>query len=348
MSAGPDDSRSAGASAPAAATFELERFAWGAPDRLELAGRFSGLSAPPPGAPVLVVRGPERTQRLPAVPETREDDADGRGSGRWHAAFAWVEAPAAFDAAALELGEDMVIELPDPRPRRRAFRHEVLPIRRVGGDGAPVAPAPGDGAERLRLQADLLTAREEARELQQALQRATEGLVRAHEDLEATRTEHAADAERFRDGLATVRDTAEEAVAAERAAAEQARAERAELEAALVEARAGVEAAVAAGRADAERALAEERTAAQAAIEAERQAAAAALDAERRTASETLESERRAAAEVAAGAQAELVTLRERVAAIGPAREDSAAAHQEAERLLRRLTALRDGLGAGE
>src|SRR5215203_3952105 len=45
---------------PAAANrerFELERFGWGAPDRLELSGTFVGLRETDPGPPVLVLWG---------------------------------------------------------------------------------------------------------------------------------------------------------------------------------------------------------------------------------------------------------------------------------------------------
>ena len=48
-------------------TFELKRFVWATPDRLEIDGRFVGLGDGPTGDAVLVLRGPERTHRLPAV-----------------------------------------------------------------------------------------------------------------------------------------------------------------------------------------------------------------------------------------------------------------------------------------
>src|ERR671931_1403071 len=48
-------------------SFELTRFAWAAPDRLDVSGVFVGLDGKPAGAPTLVVRGGDREQRLPAV-----------------------------------------------------------------------------------------------------------------------------------------------------------------------------------------------------------------------------------------------------------------------------------------
>src|SRR5918997_6959386 len=95
-----------------AVTFALERFTWAAPDRLELAGTFDGLDAAPTGAPVLVLAGPSGTYRLTAAPG---DVSGAPVSGEpWFAAFVWHEAPAAFDAAMLELGDDLAVDLPAP------------------------------------------------------------------------------------------------------------------------------------------------------------------------------------------------------------------------------------------
>ena len=110
MSGGPNGSRAGGVPAVAGATFELDRFTWAAPDRLELSGRFTGIGDAP-GDAVLVVRGLDWVQRLPAVPDTEPPDT----SGRWRAAFAWLEAPAAFDGATHELGGELSVELPAPR-----------------------------------------------------------------------------------------------------------------------------------------------------------------------------------------------------------------------------------------
>jgi hypothetical protein len=351
-------------------TFELDRFAWAAPDRLELAGRFAGVDDPP-GDAVLVVRGLDWVQRLPSVPDGEPPDE----TGRWRASFAWLEAPAAFDGATLELGDELAVELPAPRSRRRAFHHEILEVRRQDGaaavtpepevddapappevddapappevDDAPAppevddAPAPPeapepestlpDAAVRLRLQADLLAAHEEARQFKAALERANDELTRARADLESARSAQDADAERFREGLASVRAAAEETLTAERLSVEQA---RADARTAIGEAEAGAERRVADAQAAAEDARAT----------AERQAA------EREAAlSQLAEAEQRAAEgeERAAAAERELGELRERVAAIDPAREEAAAARTEAERLLEHLTAMRDRLGAG-
>jgi hypothetical protein len=105
------------------ATFELERFAWAAPDRLELSGAFTGLPDVSAAAPVLVIVGDDRVHRLPTVPgSVAGPPEDGR---RWRAAFAWHGPPIAFDVAELQLGSDLVIELPGPAPRRARFRRGV-------------------------------------------------------------------------------------------------------------------------------------------------------------------------------------------------------------------------------
>lgn len=203
-------SHTATTSAPAyGRRFELQRFAWGAPDRLELAGTFNGLDAPPADLPVLVLRGAERTHRLLAA----ADDVSGapENGQPWRAAFVWQEAPAAFEAAVLQLGGELAVDLPEPGADDAEPGIVELPIR--------LRP----GTDRLRLEAELLTAGEELREAQSALHRTEEELRRARADLEAEREGRAADAVRFREGLAHVRKSAEEALAAEQRTGDQLR-----------------------------------------------------------------------------------------------------------------------------
>jgi hypothetical protein len=213
-------------------TFDLERFEWAAPDRLELAGTFSGLDDGAAAAPTLVLHGAERTHRLPAV------EADGSGPPEdgepWAATFAWQDAPEAFDTAELELSEDVSIELPEPRAGQRPFGGQRLQVRQAAEPEAEESSQNGNGngngppppaAERLRLQSELVAAQEEARELRAALERAEAELGRAREDLQAERDRQSGDAERFREGLASVQASAEEALAAEQHSADQLRAE---------------------------------------------------------------------------------------------------------------------------
>ena len=107
-----------GTMASEGATFELERFEWGAPDRLELSGRFIGLRGVSADAPMLVVVGDDRVHRLPAVSgSVAGPPEEGR---RWQAAFAWHGPPVAFDVAELQLGSDLVVEL-SARPEASAL-----------------------------------------------------------------------------------------------------------------------------------------------------------------------------------------------------------------------------------
>src|SRR5215211_7933171 len=93
-------------------TFVVERFGWGAPDRLEVAGTFSGLATETAGGAVLTVVGEDGSHRLPAIGDGHGDaPADG---APWAAEFAWLEAPVAFDRARLELGTSLAVELPAP------------------------------------------------------------------------------------------------------------------------------------------------------------------------------------------------------------------------------------------
>src|SRR5919108_1981639 len=201
-------------------TFSLERFAWGAPDRLEVAGTFAGMDEAPADAPELVVHGRERVHRLRAVPDRVSGPPE---EGRlWSAEFAWQEPPEAFDGAELQFGSELVVQLPAVDDLDATAELAV----RTSEPGRP------GGAERLRLEAELLAAQEEARELRAAVERLREELARAREDLKGEHERHAVDAERFREGLARVQRSAETAIKEAQdtiqerdAALEQARAE---------------------------------------------------------------------------------------------------------------------------
>src|SRR5215213_2882743 len=175
------------------ATFQLDRFEWAAPDRLEIAGSFAGIE-PPSAAPTLVVGGADGRRRLTATPVESPV-----GGEQWTAAFLWQEPPVPFEEVELELGDGLSVVLPAPG----------------SGDAAlAIRGAARPAAETLRLQAALLAAQEEAREASAAHAQVLQELARVREDLEAERSAHAADAERFKQGLTQVRDAGEEALAA--------------------------------------------------------------------------------------------------------------------------------------
>jgi hypothetical protein len=302
-------------------TFELERFEWAAPDRLQLAGTFDGLSGTETDAPTLVVQGAERRHRLAVADGQWTPPEDGR---KWIATFAWGEAPEAFDAAELQLGPDLAVELPEPHPGQRPFGGRQLKARQARAeDGAAEHNGAGGAVERLHLQSALVAAQEEAHERQVAAEVAEEELNRARQDLEAERRRHAADAERFRDSLASVRASAEEVVAAEQAVAEDLRTQLNAHDAELTELRGELEAAVAA------------RAEAEADAEALREGLAAMKESESRNEELTAELE-------LARVQAQEARTRREGAhgALGEARDEVA-------RLLERLSAVRDSLGDG-
>jgi hypothetical protein len=209
--------------------FELERFEWQTPDRLEVAGRFHGLQEPPAHEPVLVISGGGAAHRLNAVPEMAP--APPEEGKAWRAQFVWDEAPVGVEAAALEMGPDLVVDLPPPGAKTTLLRPDYLDVRHTQqeDDAMPADPtaepetepqattASGD----IALQADLLAAEQEAQELRSALTRAQAELERARSDIEAERSGRAADAERFREGLAQVRASAEQALAGAQADADQ-------------------------------------------------------------------------------------------------------------------------------
>jgi hypothetical protein len=212
-------------------TFELKRFVWGAPDRLEVSGTFGGLPETRADSAVLVVHAGESVHELPAVADSGDQlPEDGRA---WQAEFAWQEAPVAFELAELRLGPDLVVQLPEPGAKKRLGRPRVLEVRSAlaGEAEAPRAETPAlappkpvisdGGAASVGTQVELITAHEEVREVRVTLQQTQEELTRARDDLQAERERRAGDGERFHEGLAKVREAAEEALAAEQSAAQQ-------------------------------------------------------------------------------------------------------------------------------
>jgi hypothetical protein len=240
-------------------TFMVERFVWGAPDRLEVAGTFSGLAAGTLGGAVLTVVGEDGARRLPAI--GNGDAAPLADGAPWAAEFAWLEAPVAFDRARLELGASLAVELPAPGTATNGdpLAVEVLEEAVEAEPPAPaVAAEAADATGRLRLEAQLLDQAEQLEEARTAAHRAEAALLRAETDLAAEREARAADAERFHEGLAQLRSSAEEAIAKlEPASAERdaARIELAEARSELVAVRGEVEdarGALDAARADAQ------------------------------------------------------------------------------------------------
>jgi hypothetical protein len=212
--------------------FDLDRFEWNAPDRLEVSGQFHGLEEPA-AEPILIVHGGGVPHRL--HPEADSVPTDG---GPWRAEFVWDGVPVGVESAVLELGPDISIELPPPG----AASVQSLDVRH-------------EASLDVALHAERLAAEQETQELRAALERSEAELARARSDLESERSGRAADAQRFREGLAQVQASAEQALAAERGKTEhEVETLREQLETARAQAEhAGTEAGET--RADAERLL---------------------------------------------------------------------------------------------
>src|SRR5688500_13616003 len=97
-------------------SFALERFEWVAEDRLEVSGHWEGLTGRRMARPVLTVEVDGRRRRLTALPGGQ---LPRKGGEAWRASFAWPYGPADVDAAELEVGRSIVVELPAPRRRKR-------------------------------------------------------------------------------------------------------------------------------------------------------------------------------------------------------------------------------------
>jgi hypothetical protein len=131
--------------------FELERFGWSEPGRLEVVGRWSGLEGRRLGRPVLTVAAGGQRRRLNAL------QGGLAGSGEWRATFACDADPESISEVVLEVGRRLVVDLPPPKRRRRAAVDqslERLHEERLRREAAEAALAERD--------AELVSLREEA------------------------------------------------------------------------------------------------------------------------------------------------------------------------------------------
>ena len=216
--------------APEQTGFELERFQWSGPDRLEVEGRWYGVRGRRFVRPVLTVQVHGRRRRLLAMLEHKPWQAAETES--WIAAFPWEGPTDGVGEGELEVGA-LTVDLPPPGGAKRAPRRPGS----APAAAAPPAPAPapvpsaeqdeepgGDrrtaSETRHQVERDLAGARaelgrlrrrqeEETRELRAAAREATERLEElSAQTVNATeRAEQAADeAKRLREELRRERD----------------------------------------------------------------------------------------------------------------------------------------------
>jgi hypothetical protein len=241
--------------------FELERFSWTPPDRLEVVGRWSGLEGRRLGRPLLTLDVGGEKVRLAAHPGGHFSR-----SGTWSASFSYDGKPEDVAGAELEVGRRLVIDLPPPRRRkapvdtaaldeerrRREELEETLAERdaEITGLRDEAETAIGDRESRIEaLEAETaeLRAKVEAAEQERELVRAE--LEAARAEAQTARAEVDAAAERLqaeraaaaeiREKLATAREEAQSTIDTEAHETERL---RAELEAARAETERTIEA----------------------------------------------------------------------------------------------------------
>jgi hypothetical protein len=203
-------------------SFELTRFAWATPDRLEVAGRFVGMARGSAGEPVLVLHGADATHRLPAVVDASPPPG-ASDEGSWHAQFAWEEPPSAFELAELEFGQDLVVTLPEPDLDEGEHEPSMIEVVRR------------DRREQLHVAARVLVLESQLDEADARQARLEAELARARSDVEGERAARADAAEQYRAGIERLRLAADEAVHEARAEADALRARVGQLEPAAAE-----------------------------------------------------------------------------------------------------------------
>jgi hypothetical protein len=201
-------------------TFEVDRFDWAAPDRIEVIGRWYGLRGHRFMRPVLDVSAGDDQRRLLALLEHKPWAAE--EGEEWIAAFPWKGEPLDFDDAELALAPSIAVELEPPRAPGGRKRRPAPDAKRTHA-----APARPDGRTLDRLERELAAAQEDREQLRAEVA-LLEGRLAAERDAAERREAHRASREER--AAAEERDEA----IAERDAA---RAERDEARQAAVEAR---------------------------------------------------------------------------------------------------------------
>jgi hypothetical protein len=246
MTAGPTLPQETGG----AAVLEVERFEWAAADRIEIAGRWSGLRGRRFIRPTLLLEGEGESKRLLADLEHKPWSA---GDGDlWLAAFPWRGEPVKFAGAELNVGSGIDLKLPPPRLRPgkpRRFPQRIVsrdasrdePEAPPGPSGIvtePVAATDSDAPTvavdaEPAASADSSAAPDPAEHLRQELDRVRADRDRYHRELDAAREQAKALRAQIEDERHQHERAIAEARAQERASATTMLAQGAELRAAV-------------------------------------------------------------------------------------------------------------------
>src|SRR3954466_4212280 len=159
-------------------SFELARFEWVDPTRLEVEGTWNGVSRLRARA-TLVIEVDGRRRRRKARP-------GGPGSpGQWRRAFGWDgEDSPRLQGAELEIGRGIVVDLPRPRSSKARAQLPKEPIPATTRDDKDAGPG---RAEAERIIAALDSARAEAEEAREALRAQAEEADRLRAEAEDLR-----------------------------------------------------------------------------------------------------------------------------------------------------------------
>src|SRR3954447_21848698 len=138
MTAGPPLPETAGAT-----VFEIDRFEWTAPDRIEIAGVWSGVRGRRFMRPTLVLEREGEQKRMLALLDHKPWAAD--DGTEWMAAFAWDGPIEKFRSSELNVAPGLDLKLPSPRMRQgkpRRFKQRVV-ARDAVREAEEAAPSGG-------------------------------------------------------------------------------------------------------------------------------------------------------------------------------------------------------------
>src|SRR4051794_24166799 len=113
----------------ATTSFDLERFEWTAPDRIEVAGRWFGMRGLRFMRPTLDLRAGDERHRLLALLDHKPWAAE--EGELWVAAFPWEGDRAKLTAAELAVGSNLAVELQVPGGSRKSNGRSRKPPKRA-------------------------------------------------------------------------------------------------------------------------------------------------------------------------------------------------------------------------